>query len=87
MWFYKGGKCGYFVLIKNDILEYNLPYVQSNFTCNPGPMNYFTFEIVLVVIRVWHNAVPTYLPPIDFSARLCKINFNVFCSCRRSVVA
>ena len=21
----------------NDVLEYNLPYMQSNFTCNPGP--------------------------------------------------
>ena len=21
----------------NDILEYNLPYMQSNFTCNLGP--------------------------------------------------
>ena len=20
----------------NDVLEYNLPYVQSDFTCNPG---------------------------------------------------
>ena len=32
MWLYKGGKCGCCVLV----LEYNLPYVQSNFTCNPG---------------------------------------------------
>ena len=22
----------------NDVLEYNLPYVQSNFMCIPGPM-------------------------------------------------
>ena len=30
-------KCGCLVLIKNDILEYNMPYVQSDFTCNLGP--------------------------------------------------
>ena len=35
--FYKGGKCECFILVINDILEYNLPYVQSDFTCNPGP--------------------------------------------------
>ena len=23
----------------NDVLDYNLPFVQSNFTCNPGLMN------------------------------------------------
>ena len=32
---------GYIILVRkcpniNDILEYNLPYQQSNFTCNPG---------------------------------------------------
>ena len=35
--FYIGGKCECFILVINDILEYNLPYVQSDFTCNPGP--------------------------------------------------
>ena len=35
MWFYKGGKCGCFVLIKNDIIESKPPNVQSDFTCNP----------------------------------------------------
>ena len=24
-------------LYVDDILEYNPPYVESNFTCNPGP--------------------------------------------------
>ena len=37
VWFHKGGKSGCCVLLINDILEYNPPYVQSNFTCNPGP--------------------------------------------------
>ena len=35
MWSYKGGKCGRFILI------YNLPYVQSDFTCNLGLTIYF----------------------------------------------
>ena len=26
-----------FSLKINDILEYNLPYVESDFECNPGP--------------------------------------------------
>ena len=31
-------KCGCFVMIKTFVLEHNLPYVQSDFTCNLGPM-------------------------------------------------
>ena len=27
---------------KFNVLEYNLPYVQSDFTCNPGPTIYLT---------------------------------------------
>ena len=27
----------------NDGLEYNLPYVHSDFTCNPGPTKDFSF--------------------------------------------
>ena len=38
--FYKGGKCECFILVINDILEYNLPYVQSDFTCNLGPTRF-----------------------------------------------
>ena len=39
MWFHKGGKCVVDVLdlLINDALEYNPPYVQSGFMCNPGP--------------------------------------------------
>ena len=36
VWFYKGGKRGCFILIINAILEYNPPYMQSDFTCNLG---------------------------------------------------
>ena len=32
------GVSGCFVLVKNEILEYNLPYVETDFTCNPGPI-------------------------------------------------
>ena len=37
----QGCKCRCFVLI----LEYNPPYVQSDFTSNPGPTNIFGFTI------------------------------------------
>ena len=37
MWFHIGGECGCFVLINNDVLEHNPPYMQSNFTFNPSP--------------------------------------------------
>ena len=35
----------------NDILEYNLPYMQSDFTCNPGP----TIKSIPVVYKVVHK--------------------------------
>ena len=41
--FTKGGKCGCIVLIKNDVLGYNPPYMQFNFTCNLGPMYFITY--------------------------------------------
>ena len=34
--FIKGVSVDVSYLYINDILKYNLPYVQSNFTCNPG---------------------------------------------------
>ena len=35
--FTKGVSVDVLYLQINDFLEYNLPNVQSNFTCNPGP--------------------------------------------------
>ena len=34
--FTKGVSVDVLYLKINDILEYNLPYTQSDFTCNPG---------------------------------------------------
>ena len=48
MWFHKGGKPGADVLYLkiNDFREYNLPYnppfVQPDFTGNPGPTDFST---------------------------------------------
>ena len=33
-------------LLINDVLEYNLPYMQSDFTCNPGPTIFFKPDIL-----------------------------------------
>ena len=35
--FTKGVSVDVLYLLINDVLEYNLPYVQSHLTCNPGP--------------------------------------------------
>ena len=32
-------------LLINDVLEYNLPYMQSDFTCNPGLTDYLTYHV------------------------------------------
>ena len=36
------GVCVDALYLKNDVLEYSPPYVQSNFTCNPDPTDIFT---------------------------------------------
>ena len=28
-----------------DVLDYNPPYVQSDFTCNPGPTDIFSLQL------------------------------------------
>ena len=35
--FIKGVSMDVSYLKIDDVLAYNLPYMQSNFTCNPGP--------------------------------------------------
>ena len=40
--FTKGVSVDVLYLYKHDILEYNLPYVQSDFMGNPGPTKYCT---------------------------------------------
>ena len=35
----------------NDVLEYNLPYVQSNFMYNPGPKGYYDPEAEFINIK------------------------------------
>jgi len=35
----------------NDVLEYNLPYVQSNFMYNPGPKGLMTQKLNLSILR------------------------------------
>ena len=37
--FTKGVSVDVLYLKINDVLEYNPPYVQSDFMCNPGPTN------------------------------------------------
>ena len=39
------GVSGRFVVI-NDIIEYNLPYMESDFTRNPGLMKLITNEMI-----------------------------------------
>ena len=40
-WFYKGGSVDVSYLSINDVLEYNPPYLKSDFTCNLGPMLFY----------------------------------------------
>ena len=37
VWFYKGGKCGWFVIINKAFFEVNPPYGQSDSTVNLNP--------------------------------------------------
>ena len=43
--FTKGVSVDVLYLLINDVLEYNLPYMQSDFTCNPGLTDYLTYHV------------------------------------------
>ena len=46
----------------NDILEYNPPYVEFDFTCNTGPTDFkISQSIRLVVNKVLVQDVPNYV--------------------------
>ena len=69
--FTKGGKCGCFVLIKNDFFDVNPPYGQSDYTINLGPAIQFIHLVTLPVqqVRQVHTSyVPSTWPSCFLSS-------------------
>ena len=43
--FTKGVSVNVLYLKINDVFEYNLPFVQSDFTCNPGLTSFYVLHV------------------------------------------
>ena len=57
--FIKGVSVDVSYLLINDILEYNPPYIQSDFTCNPGPTSFFIMQTVSFLQVSFIYVLPT----------------------------
>ena len=62
--------------IKEGILEYYLTYVESDFTCNPGPTICFT-RVKYIILKNYVQIADNRIQHLTEVNTLCH-NFNLF---------